>query len=208
MSLKLTPARAALLVLLPLVGLIIGLVLSMNAPKQYRSDSAVAFVAITKPNGPGAPNNYAEARAMSYRDVVSSGGFAAGVAASLGGQPKADEIERSVRVTVPSGTADMRIETMASDPATAERITRAYLVSLKERVAKTEQESARIGAATVGVLVMNDTSPAAEVPSNRIVYMAGGLLVGATLALALAMWWRPGQPASGEAQSRAEVAAQ
>lgn len=172
--------------ILPALGLLIGIALSQLSPVKYSSTATGSLVVTSRQGVSVTPGpNFAESRALSYRDVAQTSTLADEVSRSLGGEPSAAELMGAVRVVVPTGSSDLRIETVMSERELASQVTSAYLEAIATRVQNTEAKSAKLGAATVGLVVMSTPSEGSALPENRLVPAALGLLAGLALSVAL-----------------------
>lgn len=140
-----------------------------------------------------AGDNLSKSKAKNYKSVASSRLVADRVIAALRLKTTADELLRTVNVSVPVDTADIRISASSPDPATAQRVADAWVVALADQVKDIETTTATESAAqpvmpSVRVVPLGKAvAPTSPVTPNVKIALALGALVGLLAGIGYAL---------------------
>lgn len=161
-------------------------------PKVYAAESSGIVVTAGAENlGMSlAGDSLAKSKAKGYQSVGESILVAESVIKTLALQQSASDITKSISVSVPLDSVEIRITARSSDPQTAQSVADAWVTALASRVYELDKENASPGTEPVTKIVplAKATLPSAPVSplltATVGIGLAAGLLIGLGYALA------------------------
>ncbi|ABM09425.1 polysaccharide biosynthesis tyrosine autokinase [Paenarthrobacter aurescens] len=161
-------------------------------PKVYAAESSGIVVTAGAENlGMSlAGDSLAKSKAKGYQSVGESILVAESVIKTLALQQSASDITRSISVSVPLDSVEIRITARSSDPQTAQNVADAWVAALAAQVYELDKENASPGTEPVTKIVplAKATLPSAPISplltATLGIGLAAGLLIGLGYALA------------------------
>jgi capsular exopolysaccharide synthesis family protein len=139
-------------------------------PRIFAAEASAVVIAVGTDNVSTllAGDTLAKARAKTYKSLAESRLVADNVSDSIGLNLTGEALLRSLTVTVPRDTAELRIKAESPDPSTAQRVADAWVVELARQVQERETAAAAANqpapAATPGQPAPAVTPPLSLVP--------------------------------------------
>ncbi|MFE4196026.1 polysaccharide biosynthesis tyrosine autokinase [Paenarthrobacter sp. NPDC056912] len=161
-------------------------------PKVYAAESSGIVVATGAENlGLSlAGDNLAKSKAKSYQSVGESTKVAESVVEKLGLKASAQDIARTITVSVPLDSVEIRISARSSDPQTAQNVADAWVERLAAQVYELDKGNASPGSEPVTKIVPLAKASLPSAPVSPLlsatlgIGLAAGLLIGLAYALA------------------------
>ncbi|UKA49898.1 polysaccharide biosynthesis tyrosine autokinase [Arthrobacter sp. FW305-123] len=161
-------------------------------PKIYSAESSGIVVTAGAENlGMSlAGDNLAKSKAKGYQSVGESILIAESVIKSLGLKESAPDITRSVSVSVPLDSVEIRVSARSSDPQTAQNVADAWVAALASQVYELDKGNASPGTEPVTKIVPLTKASLPSAPISPLlsatlgIGLAAGLLIGLGYAIA------------------------